>query len=107
MLPIKSTRAWCGILLSAMLLTTALRVLFPCNSVTLASIGHMTGGVSGSVDVHDGHVSSPSTTFSSLFYLRRVPPREPEHKIAIVIPFIGVQTWKVMHSWSNTWSRYP
>lgn len=32
---------------------------------------------------------------------------ELPHKVAIVIPYIGVQTWKFLVNWKTTWQEFP
>jgi hypothetical protein len=86
----KSTRALCFALLAVLLLGLCMRVLLLERS---------------------GQSPSSSSSPTSLTLFQRLTAADSraseEHKVAVVIPFIGVQMWKILHAWTNTWTKYP
>ena len=100
-----STRAVCSLLLAVLLVTLAAHIALTAtnhNRHWLASSAPFTWPrfLSG---------SSYSDLPADYLHAQRlyVENGQPVHKLAVVIPFIGVQTWKLLHSWTKTWTRYP
>ena len=102
-----STRAVCTLLLAVLLLSLLLH--FALTSTNQHRQWLTTSSSSTWRHFHTYLAGSDSDLLADLSHS---PPLyiengQPVHKIAVVIPFIGVQTWKVLHSWSKTWLKYP
>ena len=97
-----STKIVCSMLLAVLLVTLASHLLLTASShhwqSTASSWRHLHSYLAGPEPDHlPDHISQRL----------HVENGQPVHKLAVVIPFIGVQTWKVIHSWTATWNRYP
>ena len=93
----KSTHHVCVLLLAILLLSLCMRILF---------LDHYSSSVSPTV-LSPGALALFNHTTSTFPWLTFKRELVQEHKLAVVIPFIGVQTWKIIHAWTQTWTKYP
>ena len=102
-----STRTVCTLLLAVLLVTLLSHLALTASNHNRQWL--VSSSTSTWRNLHSYLAGHESDLHGELSHAPRlyVENGQPVHKIAVVIPFIGVQTWKVLHSWTKTWNRYP
>ena len=102
-----STRTVCSLLLAVLLVTLVAHIALTVSdqprrwlaASSVSSWHHFHSYLAGTHNEPLSDVSHAQTLYAR--------SGRPVHQLAVVMPFIGAQTWKLLHSWRRTWTMYP